>query len=67
MRKKSSPVAISLPEIPGKEIYLSLKEKGILVRHFDDAKLTDYNRITIGSKEEMQALIHALEEIVCAK
>ena len=55
------------PEIPGKEIYLSLKEKGILVRHFDDAKLTDYNRITIGSKEEMQALIHALEEIVCAK
>lgn len=52
------------PQMPGKEMYLSLKEKGILVRHFDDAKLTDYNRITIGSKEEMEALIQTLEAML---
>ena len=53
--------------IPGKELYLTLKEKGILVRHFDGERLCDYNRITIGSKDEMQALIQTLEEIVCGK
>ena len=55
------------PAIPGKELYLRLKEQGILVRHFDDEKLTDYNRITIGSKEEMQTLIETLEKMLCEK
>ena len=35
--------------ISGKELYLKLKQNGILVRHFDSARLTDFNRITIGS------------------
>ncbi len=55
------------PSIPGKEMYLQLKEQGILVRHFDAEKLTDYNRITIGSKEEMQTLIETLEKMLCEK
>ena len=55
------------PAIPGKEMYLNLKEQGILVRHFDDEKLTDYNRITIGSKEEMETLIDTLEKMLCEK
>ena len=37
------------------------------VRHFDAEKLTDYNRITIGSKEEMQTLIETLEKMLCEK
>lgn len=53
--------------MPGKEVYLTLKEKGILVRHFDDPKITDYNRISIGSREEMEALIQTLEAILCEK
>ena len=52
------------PGISGKALYLALREKGILVRHFDSPKLTDYNRITIGSPEQMQALIAALTEIL---
>jgi len=55
------------PAIPGKKMYLRLKEQGILVRHFDDEKLTDYNRITIGSKEEMKTLIETLEKMLCEK
>ena len=50
--------------IPGKTLYQALRQKGILVRHFDKPKLTDYLRITIGSQEQMQALICALNEIL---
>lgn len=48
----------------GKALYLKLKELGILVRHFDKERLRDYNRITIGSREQMQALIQALQQIL---
>ena len=52
------------PEFRGKDLYLALREKGILVRHFDKPRLNDYNRITIGSKEQMKALVKALTEIL---
>lgn len=48
----------------GRELYLKLKEKGILVRHFETERLKDYNRITIGSREQMQALIGTLQELL---
>jgi len=50
--------------ISGKELYLLLKEKGVLVRHFDAPRISDYNRITIGSSEEMQTLIDKIKEIL---
>ena len=52
------------PAIPGKTLYTELRQRGILVRHFDTGKLTDYNRITIGSGEQMAALIGALKQIL---
>ena len=48
----------------GGELYKKLKENGILVRHFDKDRLYDYNRITIGSREEMAALIGVLGKIL---
>ncbi len=50
--------------LDGRKLYLKLKEKGVLVRHFDTPRLRDYNRITIGSMEEMQAFIGAVREIM---
>ncbi|MBR2349037.1 MAG: histidinol-phosphate transaminase [Clostridia bacterium] len=50
--------------IDGKELYLKLKERGILVRHFNKAPIKDYNRITIGSMEEMQAYIDTVKTIL---
>ena len=50
--------------IPGKELYLKLKERGILVRHFDTPRLTDYIRVTIGSAQQMSAFINVTKEIL---
>lgn len=51
-------------KVDGETLYLRLKEKGILVRHFSQERIKDYNRITIGSRKEMEALIKAIGEIV---
>ena len=54
--------------IGGKELYLKLKDRGVLVRHFSGPRLNPYIRVTIGSEEEMKAMIAAtravLEEVI---
>ena len=42
--------------IGGEEIYTKLRSKGILVRHFSKPRLDAYNRITVGSYEQMKTL-----------
>ena len=49
--------------IGGNDLYLQLKERGILIRHFETPRLKDYNRITIGTREQMRALILAINDI----
>ena len=51
-------------KMSGKDIYLKLKENGILVRHFDKETIKEYNRITIGTREQMEALVSALKTIL---
>jgi len=50
--------------IGGKTLYLRLKEEGILVRHFDTPRLTDYVRITIGSDEQMKTFVNTVKKIL---
>ena len=52
------------PAIRGKDLYLRLKERGVLVRHFDTVRLREYNRITIGSRAQMDALLDAIQAIL---
>ncbi len=54
-------------KISGEELYLRLKENGVLVRHFTNPKIKDFNRITIGSKEEMEIFIEKVKEILGGK
>lgn len=51
-------------KIGGEALYKALRERGILVRHFSKPKLDAYNRITIGSYEQMTALCDTLETIL---
>ncbi len=52
------------PEFDGEKIYLKLKEKGVLIRHFNKEKLKDYNRITIGNLEQMTIFVNKLKEVL---
>ena len=45
-------------------LYQNLRNKGILVRYFNKPVLNEYLRITIGTDEEMRALIDAIKEEV---
>jgi histidinol-phosphate aminotransferase len=49
--------------LTGETIYRRLKEKGILVRYFDTKGIRDFVRITIGTDEEMKALMTAIKEL----
>ncbi len=55
------------PRMDGEELYLKLKEKKILVRHFTSPRVCQFNRITIGTKEQMDALLSATEDILSSK
>ena len=50
------------PKMSGRDLYLSLKERGILVRHFAAPRTEAYVRITIGTREQMDTLLSTLRE-----
>ncbi len=50
--------------ISGEYIYQKLRENGILVRHFTSDKIKEYNRITIGTLEQMQTFIKVVSSII---
>ena len=61
---KANFLFVKHPKIDGGELYSRLREKGILVRHFGAERIAQYNRITVGSREQMEALICAVREIL---
>ena len=61
---KANFLFIRHPSLDGKQLYLALKEKGVLVRHFDTPRLRDYNRVSIGSREQMNGFFAALTAIL---
>ena len=50
--------------ISGAVLYEELKARGILVRHFSGARISEYNRITVGTREQMKALTDAISDIL---
>jgi histidinol-phosphate aminotransferase len=53
----------TVPSGNGREIYLKLKQRGILVRYFDKPGLTDKLRITIGTKEQNDQLLSGIKKM----
>ena len=55
-RKTAAPAA--------REIYEALKQRNILVRYFDHDRLRDKMRITIGTPQQTDALLSALDQLL---
>lgn len=51
-------------KIGGEKLYLALKERGVLVRYFSSPALSDFVRITIGSRYEMEILLKEIKDII---
>ena len=50
--------------IEGKGLQKELKKRGILVRHYDKPLITNYLRITIGNREQMETFLKVIREIL---
>ena len=64
---KSNFVFAASDEIDGGELYLELKRRGVLIRHFTTEKIKNFNRITIGTREEMEVFCATVEAILKEK
>lgn len=54
----------SHPQAEGEWLYRQLKKRGILVRHFTNPRICRFNRITIGTRQQMEVFIQTLKEIL---
>ncbi|MCL2373925.1 MAG: aminotransferase class I/II-fold pyridoxal phosphate-dependent enzyme [Treponema sp.] len=51
----------------GQEFYAGLRERGVLVRHFNKPRIADFLRISMGTDEEMNVFLSACENIINQK
>jgi histidinol-phosphate aminotransferase len=61
---KSNFLFVKHNTISGEEIFLKLREQGVLVRYFNKPRINNYMRISIGTDEEMDKMLKVIKEIV---
>ncbi|WEK55997.1 MAG: histidinol-phosphate transaminase [Candidatus Cohnella colombiensis] len=64
IESKANFVFASHPQALAADLFKQLKEKGILVRYFNKPRIDQFLRISIGTDEEMEALISALHSLL---
>lgn len=52
------------PKLRGSDYAKSLRDRGILVRHWNKSEISDYVRVTIGTPEDMETFCRATAEIL---
>ncbi len=57
-------IFVKSDRISGEDLYRKLKENGILVRWFDSGRIRDFVRITIGSLDQMVALVDEVSRLL---
>lgn len=55
---------VKTDKIGGRELYEKLKDRGILVRHFGNPRISAYVRITIGTDEQMDTCVDTIRAIL---
>ena len=48
----------------GEALYLGLKERGVLIRHWNRLAIRDWCRVTIGTMEQMEAFLAAVDDMM---
>ena len=61
---KANFIFMKTDKMDGGELYKTLKAKGILVRHFTNPRICQFNRVTIGTKKQMETFIGTLKEVI---
>ncbi len=51
-------------KVSGQALYEGLKKRGVLVRHFTGARIKEFNRITVGTKAQMDIFLSKVKEIL---
>ncbi len=55
------------PAAAARHLFDALRQRKILVRHFDKPRISEFLRISIGAQHEMETLIAALREILATR
>lgn len=55
---------VSHPDYNAEDLFYDLKGKGILVRYFNQDKIDNYLRISVGSTEEMGSFLRVIQELL---
>ncbi|MBM69947.1 MAG: histidinol-phosphate transaminase [Haliea sp.] len=53
-------------EHDARALFLALRERGIIVRHFNKPRIADFLRISVGTDEQCEALLAALSDLMAA-
>ena len=61
---KANFLFVKIPGVSGPEALLKLRQEGILVRNFNNPRICDWLRITIGTQEEMKELVEKIKKII---
>ena len=61
---KANFIFVKTDKIDGGELYKTLKTKGILVRHFTNPRICQFDRVTIGTREQMQTFVNTVKEVL---
>ena len=59
---KANFLFINHPDYPAKELFQALRQKDIYVRYFDQPRINNYLRVTIGTDEQMEAFYEFLRD-----
>ena len=61
---KANFIFVKTDKMDGGELYKTLKARGILVRHFTNPRICQFNRVTIGTREQMQTFVNTVKEVL---
>ena len=61
---KANFIFAKAPGMDGGDLYRKLKARGILVRHFTAPRIRDFNRITIGTREQMEIFVATVKNLL---